>query len=230
MKGRLMYKTFVMIVTLVFFVACTSKEQKTLMQTYDKEKNYHMQLQKTEKTQLYDSQVTKAMLTATYLFEQSVDKNDTRDEVFIVGIYIEEDEYDTFDEVSFEEDDYTLLLRDTRTKKSKSKKDKDIKSKTKKDKAKKEEAKEDKTKKDKDETKKDEAKKDKSPKSVKKLKFDDPLLKDISFKSEWSKFYLVTFPHTKKKSFKLIFESDFYGKGELNFAKVSKFVLTGQAF
>jgi len=213
MKGRLMYKTFVMIVTLVFFVACTSKEQKTLMQTYDKEKNYHMQLQKTEKTQLYDSQVTKAMLTATYLFEQSVDKNDTRDEVFIVGIYIEEDEYDTFDEVSFEEDDYTLLLRDTRTKKSKSKKDKDIKSKTKKDKA-----------------KKDETKKDKSPKSVKKLKFDDPLLKDISFKSEWSKFYLVTFPHTKKKSFKLIFESDFYGKGELNFAKVSKFVLTKQAF
>ncbi|MCD6211731.1 MAG: hypothetical protein J7J02_02005 [Sulfurovum sp.] len=208
-----MYKIFAIFTTLVFFVACTSKEQQALIQTYEKEKNYHMQLQKTEKTQLYDSQVTKAMLTATYLFEQSVDKNDTRDEVFIVGIYIEEDEYDTFDEVSFEEDDYTLLLRDTRTKKSKSKKDKDIKSKTKKDKA-----------------KKDETKKDKSPKSVKKLKFDDPLLKDISFKSEWSKFYLVTFPHTKKKSFKLIFESDFYGKGELNFAKVSKFVLTKQAF
>jgi hypothetical protein len=101
-----MYKIFSIILTLVFFVACTSKEQQRLMETYDKEKNYHMQLQKTEKTQLYDGQVTKAMLTATYLFEKSVDKNDTSDEVFIVGIYIEEDEYDTFDEVSFEEDDY----------------------------------------------------------------------------------------------------------------------------
>ena len=218
-----MYKIFVMIITLVFFVACTSKEQKTLMQTYDKEKNYHMQLQKTEKTQLYDSQVTKAMLTATYLFEQSVDKNDTRDEVFIVGIYIEEDEYDTFDEVSFEQDDYTLVLRDVPTKKSKTKEDK-----RKKEKIKENETKKEKTKEDKD--KNDEDKKDKLPKSVKQLKTGDPLLKDISFKSEWSKFYLVTFPHTKKRSFKLIFESDFYGKGELDFAKVSKFVLTKQAF
>ena len=187
MRGRHMYKVFIILITLVFFVACTSKEQKTLMQTYNKEKNYHMQLQKTEKTQLYNGQVTKAMLTATYLFKQSVDKNNTRDEVFIIGTYIEENEDDAFDESSFEEDEYTLVLRDK-------------------------------------------SKKDKLPKSIKQLKAGDPLLKDISFKSVWSKFYLVTFPHTKKKSFKLVFESYFYGKGELNFAKVSKFVLTGQAF
>ena len=218
MKGRRMYKIFVMIITLVFFVACTSKEQKTLMQTYEKEKDYHMKLQKTEKTQLYDGQVTKAMLTATYLFEQSVDKNDTRDEVFIVGLYIEENEDDAFDEASFEEDEYTLVLRDVPVKKSK----------TKKEKAKKEKIKENETKKEK--TKEDKDQKDKLPKSIKPLKISDPLLKDISFKSEWSKFYLVTFPHTKKRSFKLVFESYFYGKGELNFAKVSKFVLTKQAF
>ena len=198
-----MYKIFVMIIALVIFAACTSKEQKTLMQTYEKEKNYHMQLQKTEKTQLYDGQVTKAMLTATYLFEQSVDKNDTRDEVFIVGIYIEENEDDAFDEDSFEEDEYTLVLRDVPRKKSKTQKDK---------------------------TKEDKTKKDKLPKSIKQLRIGDPLLKDISFKSEWSKFYLVTFPNTKKKSFKLVFESYFYGKGELKFAKVSKFVLTGEVF
>ena len=218
MKGRQMYKIFVMSIALVFFVGCTSKEQQALMETYEKEKNYHMQLQKTEKTQLYDGQVTKAMLTATYLFEQSVDKNDTRDEVFIVGIYIEENEEDEFDESSFEEDEYTLVLRDTPVKKSKSKKDKSKKAKNKDDKTKEEKS------------KKDEDKKDKLPKSIKQLKIGDPLLKDISFKSEWSKFYLVTFPHTKKKSFKLVFESYFYGNGELNFAKVSKFVLTKQAF
>lgn len=213
-----MYKLFLMTTALVFFVACTSKEQKTLMENYDKEKNYHMQLQKTEKTQLYDGQVTKAMLTATYLFEKSVDKNDTRDEVFIVGIYIEEDEYDTFDEVSFEDDDYTLVLRDHPVKKKKvSKKEKSPK--------KVKLVKESKvSEKDKDD------KKDKLPISTKELKLGDPLLKNISFKSEWSKFYLVTFPNTKKRSFKLIFDSYFYGKGELNFAKVSKFVLTKQAF
>jgi len=47
-----MYKIFAIFTTLVFFVACTSKEQQALIQTYEKEKNYHMQLQKTEKTQL----------------------------------------------------------------------------------------------------------------------------------------------------------------------------------
>ena len=205
------------IITLVFFVACTSKEQKALMQTYEKEKDYHMKLQKTEKTQLYDGQVTKAMLTATYLFEQSTDKNDTHDEVFIVGLFIEEDE--AFDPVSFGEDEYILVLRDKPKKKSKSKKDK----------TKKEKVKKDESKKGKDEKAKDE-KSDTLPKSIKELKAGDPLLKDISFKSEWSKFYLVTFPHTKKRNFKLVFESYFYGNGELNFAKVSKFVLTGQAF
>ncbi len=223
-----MYKIFAIFTTLVFFVACTSKEQQALMQTYDKEKNYHMQLQKTEKTQLYDGHVTKAMLTATYLFEQSVDKNDTRDEVFIVGIYIEEDEYDTFEEYLFEDDDYTLVLRDKPKKKSKKKKDK-----IKEDKTKEGNDKDDglwKSLKKNHESGLEFAKKDKLPKSIKELKAGDSLLKDISFKSEWSKFYLVTFPHTKKRSFKLIFESDFYGKGELDFAKVSKFVLTKQAF
>jgi len=214
-----MYKIFVMIITLVFFVACTSKEQKTLMQTYDKEKNYHMQLQKTEKTQLYDGQVTKAMLTATYLFEQSVDKNDTRDEVFIVGIFIEESEDDIYEVDLFEEDEYALVLRDKRKKKSKTIKNTIKESESQKNESKKDKIKEGETKEG-----------DKLPKSIKPLKTGDPLLKDISFKSEWSKFYLVTFPHTKKRSFKLVFESYFYGKGELNFAKVSKFVLTKQAF
>ncbi len=177
-----MHNILLVLSAIVLFAGCSSKEQDLLMQAYDKEKNYHMKLQKTEKTQLYEGQVTKAMLTATYLFEQSADKNDTRDEVFIVGIYAEENEDDSFDENSFEEDEYTLVLNG------------------------------------------------KPPKSVKKLKVSDPLLKNISFVSEWSQFYLVTFPHTSSKSFKLIFESYFYGKGELNFSKVAKFVLTKKTF
>ncbi|HHD78694.1 MAG TPA: hypothetical protein ENK98_03520 [Epsilonproteobacteria bacterium] len=65
----------------------------------------------------------------------------------------------------------------------------------------------------------------KSAKEIKLLSKDDPHLKDISFVSDWSQFYLVHFPHTAKKSFKLIFKSDTYGKGILHFAKVAKYVL-----
>ena len=172
-----MIKMMLLLLTFALFTGCSSKEQESLMQSYNKDKNYHMKLQKTEKTQLYDGQATKAMLTATYLFEQSVDKNDTRDEVFIVGIYVEDEESS-----SFTDESYTLTLNKS------------------------------------------------APKSIKPLEESDPLLKEISFVSEWSQFYVVVFPHTSSKSFKLIFESDIYGKGELHFAKVAKFVLTKQAF
>ena len=177
LRSKSMIKMMLPLITLALLVGCSSKEQDALMQAYDKEKNYHMKLQKTEKTQLYDAQVTKAMLTATYLFEHSIDKNDTRDEVFVVGIYAEDEENTFFNDIG-----YTLTLNDV------------------------------------------------VPKSTKLLKENDPMLKEISFVSEWSQFYLVKFPHTPSKSFKLIFKSDMYGKGELHFAKVAKFVLSKKAF
>ena len=172
-----MIKMMLLLLTFALFAGCSSKEQESLMQSYNKDKNYHMKLQKTEKTQLYEGEATKAMLTATYLFEQSVDKNDIRDEVFIVGIYVEDEERS-----SFTDEGYTLTLNEA------------------------------------------------VPKSINPLKENDPLLKEISFVSEWSQFYVVVFPHTSSKSFKLVFESDIYGKGKLHFAKVAKFVLTKQAF
>ncbi|WP_415408177.1 hypothetical protein ACLHDG_06400 [Sulfurovum sp. CS9] len=163
--------------TMALLAGCTSKEEKALMQAYEKNKSYHQQLQKTEKTQLYDGNTTKALLTATYLNEQNVDKEHKPDEVFIVGIYIEE-----MEEESFDQEGYSLTLNGS------------------------------------------------VPKSIQELVADDPLLKHISFVSEWNYFYLITFPHTSKKSFKLIFESELYGKGELHFAKVAKYVLTKEAF
>ncbi len=169
-----------MILTLsamALLAGCTSKEEKALMEAYEKKKSYHQQLQKTEKTQLYDGLITKAVLTATYLNEQNIDKEQKPDEDFIVGIYIEESEARSFDQ-----EGYSLTLNGN------------------------------------------------TPKSIKILKADDPLLKNISFLSEWNYFYLVTFPHVSSKSFKLIFESELYGKGELHFAKVAKYVLTKEAF
>ena len=162
---------------MALFMGCTSKEEKAPMIDMDAGPRQLQTLQKTEKTQLYDGNSTKALLTATYLNEQNVDKEYKPDEVFVVGIYIEE-----MEEESFDQEGYSLTLNGS------------------------------------------------TPKSIQELVADDPLLKHISFVSEWNYFYLITFPHTSSKSFKLVFESELYGKGELHFAKVAKYVLTKEAF
>ena len=162
---------------MALLAGCTSKEEQALMEAYDAKKSYHQQLQKTEKTQLYDGNSTKALLTATYLNEQNSDKEYKPDEVFVVGIYI-----DDIEEESFDQEWYSLTLNGS------------------------------------------------APKSIQELAADDPLLKNISFISEWNYFYIITFPHTSSKSFKLVFESELYGKGKLHFAKVAKYVLTKEAF
>ena len=169
-------KIMTVAITFALLVGCSSKEQIALMEEYEKEKNYHTQLQKTEKIQLYDGEITKLMLTATYLFDENSDNNKSN-EVFIVGIYFEEEE-----NFSLKDKNDSLTLNNI------------------------------------------------SPKSINVLKESDPLLKNISFVSEWSQFYQVTFPHTSSKSFKLVFKNDIYGKGELHFAKVAKFVLSKKAF
>ena len=156
-------------------IGCSSKDEKQFLKIYEKNKDYHLELGKTEKTTLHDGDYTKALLTATYLFTETEDLNDTRDEVFIVGLYLDEDEG------SFESGDYNLTLNAQ------------------------------------------------SPKSVKALSKNDARLKSISFASEWTQFYLFTFAHTKSKRFKLLFQSETYGKGELHFAKVAKYVLTKEA-
>jgi len=172
-----MLKLLTLIAALLLLNACSTKEQEDLFKVYEKEKNYHNTLLKTEKVQLYDGQVTKAVLTATYLFTHTEDLNDTRDEEFIVGVYIEDEEQSRLNAAG-----YTLTLDGT------------------------------------------------EPKSVAALKKDDPLLKYVSFKADWSEFYLITFPHTSKKSFNLLFESELYGTGKLHFAKVAKYVLTNEPF
>jgi len=173
---------------------CSSKEEENFLKVYEKNINYHVNLSKTEKVQLKDGNTTKALLTATYLFEQTTQKDDTRDERFIVGLYKDDDNG------SFNSSEYNLTLRGKFKNGVNSKGIVKYK------------------------------RKSKFPKSVKLLDENSPMLKDISFKSEWTKYYLYTFPHTKSKVFKLIFKSRNYGKGKLNFAKASKYVFTKQAF
>ncbi|SFZ98701.1 hypothetical protein MNB_SV-5-364 [hydrothermal vent metagenome] len=172
-----MHKLIFLITAIFLLLGCSSKENKIFFDKYEKNLDYHTQLQKTEKTKLVDGNFSKTLLTATYLFKDDTDlkqKDDKRDEEFIVGIYVDGDDG------SFESEEYNLTLNG------------------------------------------------KSPKFVKVLKKDDPLLKTISFKSEWTKFYLFKFEHVNAKRFNLVFNSKTYGKGSLNFAKVAKFVFSGE--
>lgn len=75
------------------------------MDSYSQKINYHKQMQKTEKTQLYQDDETKVMLTATYLYTRNFETNDTRDEVFIVGVHLNQK---TFGNI--ESKDYNLTL------------------------------------------------------------------------------------------------------------------------
>jgi hypothetical protein len=117
------------------------------------------------------------MLTATYLYTPNFDNNDTRDEVFIVGLSMEGKASG-----SLNSEGNTLTLNG------------------------------------------------KTAKEIKALSLNDERLKDVSFVTPWSSYYLVTFPHESNKKITLLFESKHYGKGELHFAKVAKYVLTKEAF
>jgi len=89
-----MYKRIAVVFSLLPFllVGCSTKEEKALLKTYEKKKYSHKKLLQTEKAQLHDANETKILLTATYLFQQTDTprEEDQRDEIFIVGLYIEE--------------------------------------------------------------------------------------------------------------------------------------------
>ncbi len=89
-KECILVRSSISFIAIALLLGCTSKQETDLMQAYNEKVNYHKQLQKTEKTQLYQDNVTKAMLTATYLYIPNFENNDTRDEVFIVGLYLED--------------------------------------------------------------------------------------------------------------------------------------------
>jgi len=172
-----MVRSSISFIAIALLLGCTSKQETDLMQGYSEKVNYHKQLQKTEKTQLYQDNVTKAMLTATYLYTPNFENNDSRDEVFIVGLYLEDK---ASGQINTGENSLTLN--------------------------------------------------GKTAKEVKALSMNDERLKELSFVTPWSSYYLVTFPHESNKKITLVFESKLYGKGELHFAKVAKYVLNKEAF
>ncbi len=172
-----MVRSSLSFIAIALLLGCTSKQETDLIQGYSEKVTYHKQLQKTEKTQLYQDGVTKVMLTGTYLYTPNFENNDTQDEVFIIGLYREDK---SSGELNSEGN--TLTLNGKRAK------------------------------------------------EIKSLSLNDERLNALSFVTPWSSYYLVTFPHESNKKITLVFESKLYGKGELHFAKVAKYVLTKEAF
>ena len=86
-----MVRLSVVFIAIVLLLGCTSKSEKNLMEAYNQKLSYHKQLQKTEKIQLNQDNETKVLLTATYLYTPNFETNDTRDEVFIVGLHLDDE-------------------------------------------------------------------------------------------------------------------------------------------
>ncbi len=84
-----MLRLFLLGLVIILFTGCSSKEEKALLASYTEKNQYHKNLQRTEKVELFDADTSVAMLTATHLFRVNLDKNDTRNEVFIVGVQFE---------------------------------------------------------------------------------------------------------------------------------------------
>lgn len=241
-----MLKSGIVVIGAVFLVGCTTKKEDALIQSYQQNVDYHKQLQKTEKIQLFENNATKAVLTATYLYAPNYQKYDRRDEQFIVGVHLEDetvaDTKDIIEIFGIRNTDDINQMRDRQKKESQvapnslyddmlsllSPKNNNL-----------ETTDNQKTKKTKATTKKETKNKvkkfglmlqGKNAIDIKALSKNDERLKNIAYVTDWGSYYLVTFEHTKSKRFTLDFESEKYGNGKFSFAKVAKYIYTKKGF
>ena len=235
-----MLKLGILIIAIGFLVGCTTSKEDALIQSYQQKVDYHKQLQKTEKIQLFENNVTKAVLTATYLYTPNFKKFDQRDEEFIVGVHLEDEtEVDTKNIIEIfgiRDIDDIKEMRAKQKEESKvvpnslyddmmsivdtSKNNDKLKTTNKKI-----------TKKNKNNVKKyGLLLQGKNAIQIKELSKNDKRLKDIAYVTDWGSYYLVTFEHTNSKRFSLLFNSEQYGKGTFSFAKVAKYIYTKKGF
>ena len=238
-----MLKLGISLITIGFLVGCTTSREDALIQSYQQKVDYHKQLQKTEKIQLFDNNVTKIVLTATYLYRPNFEKNDLRDEEFIIGIHFEDEGVESIVDM--------MGVRDAEDiKKMKEKKEQQSKYANNSllddisiligMREKNETVNID------DEKKSDKIKNSEDDNStmpmygltlnkkkaiqIKVLDKSDKRLENIAYVTEWGNYYLVAFEHTNSKRFSLVFESEQYGKGTFSFAKVAKYIYTKKGF
>lgn len=192
----------------VLLLGCSSKENDRLMEIYTQKSDSYKMLQKTEKLQLKENNETTLLLTATYITKATV-KNDTNNtESFLIGI-------------SSDSHNHAPILNKTlhiSLKNAISKKENDARKKKERDE---------------NDLRIDTKEKKKSslinkylkPLRIESISHTSPLLNNIAFKSEWSKFYLLTFKHIHSNRLILKIESAKNKTDFLYFAKVAKYAL-----
>jgi len=222
-------KFSLVLLSIVLLIGCSSKEEKALMKEYKNKKTYFKMLQKTEKILLSDNNTTKAVLTATYLRAPHEKLSNKKDETFIIGLYLEDEEINDIKEVfglrDKNETNTTKLKVEMETVENifDSNETHIINATI-------------------DDVKNNNEAMIRTTNSytlmlngkkaiyIEKLNDDDPRLKKLSLISEWSTYALVKFEHVSGKQFQLIFDSAWYGKGILAFSKVAKYVTTKKSF
>lgn len=211
---------------LVFVAGCASKKEKNLIGSYNQKMTQYKKLQKTESLLLSENNVTKVAFTATYLHEDSFEKDDESNETFIIGFYVQSEDIDNASESMAEilgtrvwpepeDNNETNVTIETNV-------ISDVKSTD-----------------DKNTTETEEQnmttdfeltlmgkKNGQKAIYIEELDKNDARLKNLSFVSEWSRFALVKFAHSKRKTFKLKLKSKLYGSGTLSFAKSAKYTFT----
>lgn len=202
-----MLKFTLVMLGIILIYGCASKEKKALMKEYASKKSYYKKLQKTEKILLTENNVTKAVLTANYLYEPTLKRRTSKlDERFIIGLYMEDEEVASLSDI-------WGVLKDSDAKKTEENKTKVLT-------------------KEKNETIEDAYEltlNGKKPLSIEKIALDDSRLKGLSFVTEWNTYALVTFKHIKGNHLNLHFKSKKYGKGNATFSKVAKYVFTRES-
>ena len=81
-----MFRLCLGLCAVVLLAGCSTKEEQELLRSYASKTSYHKHLQQTEKAEFSENNISVAMLTATYQYIPNFEKNDTRDEVFVVGV------------------------------------------------------------------------------------------------------------------------------------------------
>jgi len=85
-----MFRLLFLAMIVLIISGCSSTKEQNLLKSYSKNIEYHKNLQQTQSATLRLGEESVASITATYMFRPTAEKNDTREEEFIVSVNFED--------------------------------------------------------------------------------------------------------------------------------------------
>ena len=208
-----MFRLLFLATMVLVFTGCSSKQEQDLLNSYTNKMEYHKNLQQTESKEIKIEDKRVAMITATYMFRSTEEKNDTRDEVFYIAVDFEEENAS----IDFNKQKSALLSESNATEENATIVENDVAGRK--------------------QTSNSYSLTINGKKAIKveRMPDGDERLKRLSFLTGWSKYYKVTFKNIKSTMFTLSFKNetviaDANSTALLKFSKVGKFVYTKEGF